>query len=111
MDLWRSAATGRIDNLARFTPDGLNINPNGRWVVTANPERSKLALTDLWQGLLASLTLLCLDPTTGRVDRIDYFAFDGMLPKTVQFDNSSCYVAPTIFSHFDPVHPGSSSTF
>ncbi len=92
----------------RVLPEGLNINPNGRWVVTANLERSTAAPADPRQGFFASLTLLRLDPATGLLERVGDFALDGMLPEMAVFDNSSRYLAATTFAHFDPARPSRS---
>lgn len=92
-------------------PEGLNVSPDGRWVVTANLERSAAAFDDPRQGFFSSLTLLHLDPETGRLETAGTFAFDGVLPETAVFDNSSRYLAVATFDHFDEQRAGGSVDF
>ena len=98
------AATGVI-------PEGLAISPDGRWVVTTNLERSWTPFNDARQGFFSSLTLLRFDAKTGLLDRVGDFAFDGVLPETVVFDNSSRFLAVTQFDFFDPKRTGGAITF
>ena len=92
-------------------PEGLAVSPDGRWVATANLERSPAAFDDPRQGFFSSLTLIHLDPQTGGLERVGDFAFDGVLPETVLFDNSSRYLAVTTFARFDDLHAGGSIDF
>ena len=59
----------------------------------------------------SSLPLLRLDPETGLLDRVNDFAFDGVLPEAAIFDNSSRYLAVTNFDYFDPKRTGGSIDF
>lgn len=98
------AATGVI-------PEGLTVSPDGRWVVTTNLERSWTPFDDSRQGFFSSLTLLRLNSQTGQLERVGDFAFDGVLPETAVFDNSSRFLAVTNFDFFDPSRKGGSITF
>ncbi|GJG89543.1 hypothetical protein tb265_47240 [Gemmatimonadetes bacterium T265] len=89
-------------------PEGLAVSPDGRWVATSNLERSYLPFADPRQTFFASLSLARLDPATGALTRVGDFPFDGVLPETVLFDNSSRYVAAITFDRFDGGAPGGS---
>jgi hypothetical protein len=92
-------------------PEGMAISPDGRWVVTANLERSWPALDDPRQGFFSSMSLLSLDPTTGFIKHVRDVAMDGILPEAVVFDNSSKYIAVTIFDQYDETWIGGSIDF
>lgn len=92
-------------------PEGLAISPNGRWVATANLENSFLPLNDPKQRFFASLSLLQLDPATGRLDRVGEFPFDGLLPEPIVFDNSSNFIASASFGRYDDPKAGGSIRF
>ena len=94
-----------------FIPEGLNLSPNGRWVITTNLEHSYEPLGSPKQGFFSSLTLMRLDPETGQLNRVGDFAFDGMLPETAVFDNSSRFLAVTNYSHFDAKKRGGAIDF
>lgn len=98
------AATGVV-------PEGFAVSPDGRWVATTNLERTAAPFDDPRQGLFASLTLLRLDPASGVLERVGDFPFDGVMPETVLFDNSSRYLATTSFDRFDGARPGGSIDF
>ena len=80
-------------------PEGLAVSPDARWVATTNLERSFYAADDPRQGFFASVTLLRLDPQTGRLTRVGDFPFAGVIPEAAAFDNSSQYLAVTSFDH------------
>lgn len=92
-------------------PEGLAISPNGRWVATANLESSYYPWTDSHQKFFASLSLLRLDPATGVLQRVGDFAFDGVLPEPLVFDNSSRFIAAASFEQFDNPKAGGSINF
>ncbi len=92
-------------------PEGLAISPDSHWVATANLENSYLPLSDPNQQFFASLSLLRLDPASGRLDRIGDFPFEGMLPEPLVFDNSSRFIAAGSFSRYDDPTAGGSITF
>ena len=92
-------------------PEGLAISPNGRWVATANLERSYYPWTDPHQKFFASLSLLHLDPATGVLQRVGEFPFDGVLPEPIVFDNSSRFLAAGSFEQFGDPKAGGSINF
>lgn len=92
-------------------PEGMDVSPDGRLVVTANLERSTPRAGEPDMARFASMTLLRLDPVTGRLKRTDDFAFDGALPETAVFDNASRFVAVTVFSQFDEPRANGSIDF
>ena len=97
--------------LTGVIPEGLAISPDGRWVATSNLERSWSPQGAANRTLFSSLTLLRLDPASGALERVGDFAFDGILPETVLFDNSSQFIASTTFDRFDGQTPGGSLDF
>lgn len=94
-----------------IVPEGLSISPDGRWVITTNLEYSSQTFESPQQSFFSSLTLLRLDPQTGKLDRVGNFAYDGILPETAVFDNSSRYLAVTTFDHYDDRQPSGSIDF
>ena len=97
--------------LAGVLPEGLTMSPDGQWVVTTNLEQSFQPFTSAKQGFYASLTLLHLNTESGFLERIGDYPFDGILPESVVFDNSSRYLAVATFDHFDGRKPGGSIDF
>jgi DNA-binding beta-propeller fold protein YncE len=93
------------------SPEGISISPDGRFVVTANLERSYLPQSDPRITWYSSLTLLSLDPATGRVASHGEFYADGILPEAAVFDASSRYVASVTYDHFDDARPGGAVEF
>lgn len=92
-------------------PEGLAISPNQHWIATTNLERSAQPLDDPKQGFFSSVSLLRLDPQTGSIDRVGEFPFDGMLPESAVFDNTSRFLAVVCFAHFDRSKPNGSVDF
>ena len=82
-------------------PEGLEVSPDGRFVVTANLERSTPKPGSPQMARYGSMTLIRLDPQTGALKRVGDFAFDGALPEMAVFDNASRFVAVTVFNQFD----------
>lgn len=82
-------------------PEGLDVSPDGRFVVTANLERSTPRPGTAQMARYGSMSLIRLDPGTGLLTRVGDFAFDGALPEMAVFDNSSRFVAVTVFNQFD----------
>lgn len=81
--------------------EGLDVSPDGRFVVTANLERSTPKPGGPRMARYGSMTLIRLDPETGAPKRVGDFAFDGALPEMAVFDNASRFVAVTVFNQFD----------
>lgn len=92
-------------------PEGFTISPNGRWVVSTNLERTPLPFDDPRLTPFSSLSLLAIDPESGVLERIGDYPYDGILPESVVFDNSSQYLAVANFDHFDQRNPGGSVDF
>ena len=82
-------------------PEGLDISPDGRFVITANLERSTPKPGSPQMARYGSMSLIRIDPETGILKHVRDFAFDGALPEMAVFDNSSRFVAVTIFNQFD----------
>jgi len=93
------------------SPEGMSISADGRRIVTTNLERSYLPYGDPRITWYSSLTLLSLDPGTGRVTSHGESFFDGVLPEAAVFDASGRYVAAVNFDHFDDRVPGGSIDF
>lgn len=111
VDSYRVAASIDADNQPqhRFVdraqtgviPEGMDVSPDGRFVITANLERSTPRPGDADMTRYASMSLIRLDPQTGRLRRVGDYTFDGALPEMAVFDNSSRFVAVTVYSQFD----------
>ena len=92
-------------------PEGLAISPDEHWIATTNLERSAEPLTDPKQGFFSSVSLLRFDPKSGSLDRVGEFPFDGLLPESAVFDNTSRFLAVTCFAHFDRSRPDGAVDF
>ncbi|MBC7884605.1 MAG: hypothetical protein H7X99_03975 [Saprospiraceae bacterium] len=97
--------------LAGVLPEGLAISPNAQWIVTTNLEQSTQPFDNPKQGFFSSLTLIRLNAETGLLERIGDFAFDGILPESVVFDNTSRFIAVATFDHYDVKKAGGSIDF
>lgn len=97
--------------VASAQPEGLAISPDEHWVATTNLEHSTYALDDPRQGFFASVSLLRFDVQTGLLSRVGDFPFNGRLPESAAFDNSSRFLAVTCFAHYDPALPGGAIDF
>lgn len=93
------------------SPEGMAISPDGRFVVTTNLERSYLPYADERITWYSSLTLLSLDPASGRITTNGESYYEGILPEAAVFDASSRHVAAVTFDHFDDSRPGGSVDF
>lgn len=91
--------------------EGLAMSPDGRWLATTNLEQSTYALTNPRQGFFSSVSLIRLDPQLGLLERVGTYPFDGILPESVIFDNSSRFLAVACFDHYDGRKPGGSIDF
>lgn len=97
--------------LAGVLPEGLTISPDAKWIVTTNLEQSTQSFDNPKQGFFSSLTLIHLNAETGLLDRVGDFAFDGILPESAVFDNTSKFIAVATFNHYDVNKTGGSIDF
>lgn len=97
--------------LAGVLPEGITMSPDAHWIVTTNLEQSTQPFGKPEQGYFSSLTLIRLNVKTGLLERVGDFPFDGILPESIIFDNTSRYLAVAIFDHFDPAKKGGSIDF
>lgn len=93
------------------SPEGLAVSPNGRYAVTTNLERSYLPYNDPRITWFSSLTLIGIDPQTGRLTRFGDFAYEGILPEAAAFDASSQFLAVVNYDRFDDRIKGGSIDF
>lgn len=93
------------------SPEGVAISADGRRIVTTNLERSYLPRADRRLTHYSSLTLLSLDPATGRLTSHGESLFDGILPESAVFDTTGRYLATATFDHFDDAKSGGSIDF
>jgi DNA-binding beta-propeller fold protein YncE len=87
------------------------ISPDGRFVVSLNMEASFLPLDDPNRTEYSSLTLLSLNPETGRLTPHGTTSFEGILPEGITFDASGNYLAVAVFDYHDPARPGGAIDF
>lgn len=87
------------------------ISPDGRFIVSLNMEASFLPLDDPNRTEYSSLTLLSLDPGTGRLTPQGTTPFEGILPEGITFDASGNYLAVAVFDYHDPARPGGAIDF
>jgi hypothetical protein len=88
-------------------PEGMSLSPDGKWIVTTNLERSTPSFGSPEQCFYSSLTLIRFNAITGLLQKIGDFPFNGVLPETALFDNSSKFLAVTSYQHYDGDQGGS----
>ncbi|MEM6906156.1 MAG: hypothetical protein AAF568_09700, partial [Pseudomonadota bacterium] len=93
------------------SPEGIAISPDGQWVVTTNLEISYAPADDPRHTPFSSLTLIRIDPETGRLTTIGTYAFDGILPEAAVWDASSSFVAVVNYDQLDAEREGGSIDF
>ncbi|MEO1774877.1 MAG: hypothetical protein AAFS07_07990 [Pseudomonadota bacterium] len=94
-----------------ISPEGIAISPDGEWAVTTNLEVSYAPADDPRHTPFASLTLIDIEPATGRLETVGTFAYDGILPEAAIWDASSRIVAVVNYDQHDPALPGGSIDF
>lgn len=87
------------------------ISPDGQLVVSLNMEASYLPLNNLRRTRDSSLTLLSLNPDTGRLTPHQTTPFEGILPEGITFDASGHYLAVAVFDYHDPARAGGAVDF
>lgn len=93
------------------SPEGIAISPDGEWAVTTNLEVSYAPADDPRHTPYSSLTLIDIDPETGRLENVGTYAFDGILPEAAVWDASSRFVAVVNYDQLDPSREGGSIDF
>lgn len=83
-----------------ISPEGIALSPCGKWIVTANLQRSMLAESDPRFTRGGSLSLLSLDPATGKLSAHGETQLMGM-PEGITFDAKGRNVLVTLFRNFD----------
>ncbi|MEM6421450.1 MAG: hypothetical protein AAF698_02595, partial [Pseudomonadota bacterium] len=94
-----------------ISPEGIAISPDGEWAVTTNLEVSYAPADDPRHTPYSSLTLIDIDPDTGRLETVGTYAYDGILPEAAAWDASSSVVAVVTYDQLDPATPGGSIDF
>ena len=97
--------------LTGVSPEGMNISPNGKYIVTTNLERSYLPYNDKRITWFSSISLFSFDQETGEIKKHSDFAYDGILPEAAVFDNSSQFVAVVTYDHFNDDKRGGTVDF
>lgn len=86
------------------------ISPDGNTLVTLNMERSYTMPDAADLTYYSSLTLLSWDDETERLTPRGTYAFEGILPEGITFDNSGRFLAVANFAHFNPNRPVEETT-
>jgi DNA-binding beta-propeller fold protein YncE len=105
----RHALTSQV--LVGASPEGFAVSNDGRYVASANMERSWLPYDDNRQSWFSSLTLVERDSQTGAMNAVHTLPYDGILPESLVFDTSGSYLAVTTFDHYDHDHKGGAIDF
>lgn len=83
------------------SPQGIAVSPDGKLVATANLRRSFLPESDPRLTRGGSVSLLSLDPGTGKLTPAGEYAMDAM-PVGLSFDSKGEFLVTTLFRSFDP---------
>lgn len=83
-------------------PEGIAISPDGQWVVSVNLETSYAPKTDARLTMYSSVSLMRLDPETGRLTHADTLRYDGILPEAATFDASGKFISIVTYDSHDP---------
>ncbi|MET0900422.1 MAG: hypothetical protein ABWY45_21120 [Mycobacterium sp.] len=89
----RVVATAESDRSA----EGLAVSPDGAWVATVNMRGSALPDGTPGADRDGSVSLLRLDKSTGRLEKVGDYPLAGVLPEGGAFDPSGRYFVATIF--------------
>ena len=81
-------------------PEGFAISPDGSLIVVTNIKRTFLNWESADLSRKASLSLLKLKPDGSLVSHGEY-EFEGILPKSVEFDRSGKNIAVTVYDYFN----------
>lgn len=81
-------------------PEGFAISPDGSLIVVANIKRTFLNWESADLSRKASLSLLKLMPDGSLFNHGEY-EFEGILPKSVEFDRSGKNIAVTVYDYFN----------
>lgn len=82
-------------------PESLKISPDGTFVVTANMRNTGLLWNDPRLATESSLSLVTIDPKTGRLTTQSEYQFEGILPQGLAFDKTGTGLAVTLLDRFD----------
>ena len=85
---------------ADISPESLAISPDGTRVVTVNMRGTLFPGNSPRFSRQASLSLMTLDLTSGRLTKLDDYSFEGILPESAAFDASGKYLAVTVYEYF-----------
>lgn len=97
--------------LTGVSPEGMNISPDGKYIVTTNLERSYLPYHDERITWFSSVSLFSFDQQSGEIIKHGDFAYDGILPEAAVFDNTSQFVAVVTYDHFNDRKKGGTVDF
>ncbi len=92
------------------SPENFAISPAGDLVVALNMEQSYAPTTDPRHTPHSSLSVLTLDPATGRLSAVGTHPFDGILPEGITFDASGRYLAVANFQSRNPARGADGTT-
>jgi DNA-binding beta-propeller fold protein YncE len=82
-----------------LSPEGLTISPDGKLAITVNMRRTYLPnWLPAWRGRdRNSLSLVAIEPNSGKLTQIDEYGFEGLLPEDIVFDAEGKSLAVVIF--------------
>lgn len=98
----RVVSTAIADN----SPESLTISPDGSKVVTVNMRGTLFERNSPRFTPQATLSLMTLDLSSGRLTKIDDYPFEGILPEGAAFDASGNRLAVTVYDYFAPQPEG-----
>lgn len=98
----RVVSTAIADN----SPESLAISPDGSKVVTVNMRGTVFPPNSPRFTRQATLSLMTLDRTSGRLTKIDDYPFEGILPEGAAFDVSGNGLAVAVYDYFTPKPKG-----
>lgn len=83
------------------SPEGFALSPDNKIIATVNMRRTYLAdFPPVWRGKpYSSLSLVQFDPTTGQLETLDEYGFEGLLPEQATFDATGEALAVVIYNY------------
>jgi hypothetical protein len=79
-------------------PEGIAISPDGSLVASVNLETSYAPVGDSRRTPYSSVSLMRLDPSSGRLTHLDTVRYDGVLPEAATFDRSGRSLAVVTYA-------------
>ncbi|MEY4902956.1 MAG: hypothetical protein RLZZ292_771 [Bacteroidota bacterium] len=84
-----------------YNPESFALSPDGRFIAVSNVNTSYYPYDNAAFSSLSSLMLFSFDASTGALAQLDEQTWEGVLPKSIAFDNDSKSLVLTSYEDLD----------